>query len=199
MFATGLIQRFAWASVITSMMFMAGPAPAQQEQAPGEVQLLTANDADKDSGVWVDGEYVGYLKDFWGNKKILLPAGQHEISVRKGGYKTFTRKIQVESGKPLLVPVTLELDLSTQYPVGDTAELKINASPRRAAVSIDGVYVGYAGDIGGRFKSLIVTPGKRHVRIEMQGYRTFDTDIELVAGQKAEVRTALVQLPGRGP
>jgi len=199
MFATGLIQRFAWASVIASLMLVASPAPAQQEQAPGEVRPLTSNDADKDSGVWVDGEYLGYLKDFWGNKKILLPAGEHEISVRKAGYKTFTSKIQVESGKPLLVPVTLELDLRTQYPTGDTAELKINASPRRAAVLIDGVYVGYASDIGGRFKSLIVTPGKRHIRIEMQGYRTFETDIELVAGQKAEIRTALVREPGPGP
>ena len=199
MFAAGVVQRFAWALVVAALMLVASPAPAQQEEAVGEVQLVTYNDSDKDSGVWVDGEYVGYLKDFWGNKKILLPAGEHEISVRKAGYKTFAGKVQVESGKPLLVPVMLELDLRTQYPTGETADLKIYASPRRAAVLIDGVYVGYASDIGGRFKSLIVTPGKRHVRIEMQGYRTFETDVELVAGQKAEVRTVLVRLPGRGP
>ena len=193
MFATGLIQRLAWASVLAAFILVAIPAPAQQEDAPGEVQLVTYNDSDKNSGVWIDGEYAGYLQNFWGNRKILLPAGEHEISVRKGGYKTFTTKIQVESGKPLLVPVMLELDLTTQYPTGQTADLKIIASPRQAAVLIDGVYVGYAGDIGGRFKSLIVTPGKRHVRIEMQGYRTFETDIELVAGQKAELRTTLVK------
>ena len=199
MFAARLVRRLAWVSLLGSLILAARPAPAQQEQALEEVQLLAANDADKDSGVWVDGEYLGQLKDFWGNKKILVPAGEHEISVRKAGYKTFSSKVRVESGKPLLVLLTLELDLSTQYPVGATAELKINASPRRAAVLIDGVYVGYAGDIGGRFKSLIVTPGKRHIRIEMQGYRTFETDIELVTGQKAAIRTALVRLAGRGP
>jgi hypothetical protein len=175
-------------------MLAAGSAVAQQQEALGEVQLVTYNDSDKNSGVWIDGQYAGYLQNFWGNRKIMLPAGEHEITVRKGGYRTFTTKIQVEPGKPpLLVPVMLELDVTTQYPTGATADLKIYASPGRAAVLIDDVYVGYASDIGGRFKSLIVTPGRRHVRIEMPGYRTFETDIDLAPGQKAELRTALVK------
>jgi hypothetical protein len=193
MFVTPAIRRFFWAALAAALMLLAGPAAAQQQEALGEVQLVTYNDSDKNSGVWIDGQYAGYLQNFWGNRKIMLPAGEHEITVRKGGYKTFTTKIQVQPGAPTLVPVMLELDVTTQYPTGATADLKILASPGRAAVLIDGVYVGYASDIGGRFKSLIVTPGKRHVRIEMPGYRTFETDIDLVAGQKAEIRTALVR------
>jgi hypothetical protein len=175
------------------LAFLTAPALAQQQSDLGEVRLTTFNDSDKESGVWVDGEYVGYLKDFWGNRKLMLPAGEHEISVRKGGYKIFTTKVRVAAGQPVVVPVLLELDVTTQYPVGATATLKVFVNPGRAAVSIDGVFVGYASDIGGRFKSLILTPGKRHVRIELQGYRTFETDLDLAPGQTAEVRTALVK------
>jgi hypothetical protein len=45
-----------------------------------------ATKVEKDSGVWVDGDYVGFLKELHGNKKVLLLPGEHEISVRQSGY-----------------------------------------------------------------------------------------------------------------
>lgn len=183
----------ACALIGASLLLVAAPAPAQQDAAPGELQILTSHDTEKDSGVWVDGEYLGYLRDFWGNKKIMLQPGEHEVSVRKLGYKNFTQTIQVETAKLQLLPIMLELDFSTQYPVENTATLRVNASPGQAAVLIDGAYVGYASQVGGPFKSLIVNSGRRRVRIEMQGYRSFETEIDLVAGGNSEVRTALVK------
>ena len=45
-------------------MVAARPAPAQQtarqDDAPGELQILTSHETEKDSGVWIDGEYVGF-------------------------------------------------------------------------------------------------------------------------------------------
>jgi hypothetical protein len=193
--ATRLMRCLLCALLGASLLLAAPPAPAQQaaqqNDASGELQILTSHDTEKDSGVWIDGEYVGYLRDFWGNKKILLPAGEHEVSVRKFGYKDFTQKIKAETAQALLLPIMLELDVSTQYPTENTATLKITANPPEAAVLIDGAYVGYASQVSGLFKSLTVTAGRRRVRVEMQGYRTFETEVELPAGRAYEIRTAL--------
>jgi hypothetical protein len=57
----------------------------------GEIELLAASKVEKTSGVWIDGQYLGYLKELKGSKKILLLPGEHEV-VRQGGYKDFTQK-----------------------------------------------------------------------------------------------------------
>jgi hypothetical protein len=166
------------------------PLAAQQVDDPGELQIVTSHETEKDSGVWVDGEYIGYLRDFWGNKKILLPPGEHQISIRKFGYQDFTQKVQIDPGKIQLLPINLQLDVNAQYPTQNTVSLRINATPQEAAVLIDGAYVGYVRQIG---RSLIVRAGRRKVRIEMQGYRPYETEIELTAGRSAEVRASLAK------
>jgi hypothetical protein len=72
---------------------------AQQDDTRGELQIVTSSETEKDSGVWVDSEYIGYLRDFWGNKKILLDPGEHEITIRKFGYKPFTQKVRIDTGQ----------------------------------------------------------------------------------------------------
>jgi hypothetical protein len=44
------------------------------------------------SGVWIDGQYVGYLRELKGSKKILLLPGEHEITIRQGGYVDFVQR-----------------------------------------------------------------------------------------------------------
>jgi PEGA domain len=172
---------------------LAPPIRAQQADDPGELQIVTSSETEKDSGVWVDAEYIGYLRDFWGNKKIMLAPGEHEISLRKFGYKNFTQKIQMESGKTQFLPIMMEIDVNAQYPTQDTANLRINVSPPEAAVMVDDAYVGYASQISGLFKSLTVRAGNRNIRIEMQGYSPYETNVALTAGQTYEVRAALTK------
>jgi len=62
----------------------------------GEIQLEGATKVEKTSGVWVDGQYLGYLRELKGSKKILLLPGEHEISVRQNGYEDFTRKLTLQ-------------------------------------------------------------------------------------------------------
>src|SRR5207247_474216 len=45
----------------------------------GELELVGATKVEKTSGVWVDGQYLGYLKELKGSKKILLCPGSHEL------------------------------------------------------------------------------------------------------------------------
>jgi hypothetical protein len=73
----------------------------------GEVQLEGAGKVAKDSGVWVDGQYLGYLKELKRTKKILLLPGAHQIEVRQAGYRDFSEQVTVTPGDKQVVRVTM--------------------------------------------------------------------------------------------
>ncbi len=158
----------------------------------GEVELVGATKVEKTSGVWVDGQYLGYLNELKGSKKILLLPGEHEISVRQAGYIDFTRRVTVRPGEKLSLDVKMEKDTRVLMP-RVTAEIKLDVKPERAAVLVDGVFLGHVAEFNGLGKGLLVAPGKRHVTITLPGYQTFDTDIDLVANQKFMLKTDLVK------
>jgi hypothetical protein len=158
----------------------------------GQVDLVGATKVEDTAGVWIDGQYVGYLGELKGSKKILLLPGEHEIIVRQGGYLDFVQKVQVRAGETQTVDVKLEKDTRIQFP-HITAEIKLKVNPDRAAVFVDGVFVGHVAEFGGMGRALLVAPGRRKVTISLPGYQTFETDIELVANQKSTVKTDLVK------
>jgi hypothetical protein len=156
----------------------------------GEVVFEGATSLEQDSGVWVDGQYVGYLKELNGSKKVLLLPGKHEISVRHDGYKDFTQEVDLQPAEKHIVAVSLEKDLRFQMPA-TTAEIKLSVDPDRAAVFVDGLLVGHAGELGGVGKSLLVAPGHRKITISLPGYRTFETEVDLAPHQKFDLKTKL--------
>ena len=127
----------------------------------GEIQLLGATKVERTSGVWVDGQYLGYLQELKGSKKILLLPGEHEIVVRQGGYLDFAQKIGIQPGEKKIISVTMERDSRVQMPQV-TAEIKLDANPNRAAVFVDGVFVGHVAEFGGIGRALLVTPEDHH-------------------------------------
>lgn len=158
----------------------------------GELQFEGATKVERDSGVWIDGQYVGYLKELKGDKKVMLLPGEHEISVRQAGYEDFVRKVVVEPGQKHTLRVAMQKSSAWQYPAV-TATLKLTVQPDRAAVFLDEKYVGHVGEFGGKFHSMLITPGKHRIKIELPGYRTFETEVNLLAGQRSEVKTELVK------
>ena len=161
----------------------------------GEIQLLGATKVERTSGVWVDGQYLGYLQELKGSKKILLLPGEHEIVVRQGGYLDFAQKIGIQPGEKKIISVTMERDSRIQMPQV-TAEIKLDVNPNRAAVFVDGVFIGHVAEFGGIGRALLVTPGKRRIIIKLPGYQSFETDIDLVANQKSTLKTELVKIGG---
>jgi hypothetical protein len=158
----------------------------------GQIDLVASGKAAKTSGVWVDGQYIGYLSELKGSKKLLLLPGEHEITVRQGGYLDFVRHVSVRGGETQSVDVKMEKDARVQLPQV-TSEIKLDVNPNRAAVFVDGVFVGHVAEFGGVGRALLVTPGKRRIRISLPGYQTFETDIDMVANQKSTVKTDLVK------
>jgi hypothetical protein len=165
---------------------------AQDNKVMGTLSFDGDTQLDRDSGVWVDGDYVGYVKEFRGKKSLPLLPGKHHVVVKQKGYEDLTRDIVVEPGQIQNIEVSMHLLPGATTP-DVTAELKISVQPKRAAVFLDGSYVGHASELGGRFHSLLVSPGKHKIKIELPGYRTFETDVDVLAGQKSEVKTELVK------
>jgi hypothetical protein len=158
----------------------------------GELQLEAATKVEKTSGVWIDGQYLGYLEELKGSKKILLLPGDHKISVRQNGYQDFTQNVVLHPGEKQLVTVKMVKDTRFVMPAV-TAEIKISVNPDRAAVFLDGLYVGHAAEFGGVAKSLIVAPGHRKITISLPGYETFSTEVDLAPKQKFEIKTDLLK------
>jgi hypothetical protein len=157
----------------------------------GEVELVGASKVEKTSGVWVDGQYVGYLNELKGSKKLLLLPGEHDITVRQAGYLDSTHKVAVRAGEKQTIEVKMEKDTRVQFPQV-TAEIKLDVKPNRAAVFVDGVFLGHVAEFNGIGKALLVAPGKRRVKLTLPGYQTFETDIDLVANQKSTIKTEMV-------
>jgi hypothetical protein len=184
--------RLAAVLVAGFCLFFAMARAAAQNQIMGEVQFSGATKVERDSGVWVDAQYVGYLKELKGKKKILLLPGTHQITVRQSGYDDFTHEIVVEPGQTQTLEVAMKLSPRASAP-DVTATLKLRVQPDRAAVFLDDKFVGHAGEFGGAFRSMLISPGKHRIKVELPGYRTFETEVNLLAGQKSEVKTELVK------
>jgi hypothetical protein len=158
----------------------------------GQLDFQGASKVERSSGVWIDGQYVGYLGELKGSKKILLMPGDHDLAVRQAGYRDFTEKLTVEPKQLLLVPVRMQKASDESWPKV-TAQLKVDVQPERAAVFVDGRFLGHAGELGGAFHSMLLSPGMHRIKVELPGYQTFETDVTLVAGQKSEVKTSLAK------
>lgn len=155
----------------------------------GELQLEGASKVEKTSGVWIDGQYLGYLEELKGSKKILLLPGDHKITVRQNGYLDFTQDVVLHPGEKQLLNVKMVKDTRFVMPAV-TAEVKISVNPDRAAVFLDGLYVGHAAEFGG---GLVVAPGHRKIAISLPGYQTFSTEVDLAPKQKFEIKTDLLK------
>jgi len=183
-----IVSVLVWAAVL----FGAARPVYAQNQVMGELELDGKTKVERDSGVWIDGSYVGYLKELKGAKKVMLLPGAHEVIVRQSGYTDYVEKIVVEPGQKRLVSVSLHLAPRASVP-DITATLKLNIKPDRAAVFLDEKYVGHASEFGGKFRSMKISPGKHRVRVELPGYRTFDSTVDLLADQETEVKTELIK------
>jgi PEGA domain-containing protein len=163
----------------------------QQGPTTGEVRFTADNQDQRDAGVWIDGKYAGYVKELKGNRKVLLPPGEHEFLFRQAGYQDFTKKIVVEADQVQTIAVVLEENPKLTYPGSNAAELRLDIRPKRAAVFMDDGFMGHGGDFGGRFHSMLVSPGKHHLKVSLNGYKTYETEIDAVAGNKSEMKIVL--------
>lgn len=172
-------------------LLLARPMYAGNE-VMGELMFEGKSKVEKSSGVWVDGQYIGYLKELKGSKKVLLLPGEHTVTVRQDGYRDFVQKVNLQPGEKFVVNVAMERGPTGAMPAV-TSTLKISVNPSRAAVFLDGLYVGHVGEFEGAGRGMLVAPGPHKIKISLPGYQTFESEISPLPNQKVEVKTDLMK------
>ena len=181
-------------SIIIAISFclgLVGPSRAENNVLC-ELSFVAHNKTERTAGVWVDGQYVGYVKELSGGNKIVLLPGKHEIVVRQPWYKDYVEQAVLEPGELHTIELSLSKDGRTP-PKDATGELKIAATPQRAAVFVDQQFIGHAEEFDGHGNAMLLTPGPHHVRIALPGYLPFETTVSLNPYQKLQIKTELVR------
>jgi hypothetical protein len=181
----------SWILLVVCILLLS-PEMYAGNDVMGEVRFEGRSNVEKTSGVWVDEQYVGYLKELKGSKKVLLLPGEHAITVRQDGYQDFNDRVVVQPGEKQVVRVAMTKAATGPLPAV-TALVKIEVNPSRAAVFLDGLFVGHVGEFEGVGRGMRVAPGAHQIRIALPGYQTFETEINPVADQKVEIKTELAK------
>ena len=178
--------------VLPLMVILLVGVVCAEDRVQSELRFAAHSNDEKTAGVWVDGQYVGFVKELEGDKKLKLLPGKHEIVIRQAWYNEFVKQVVLEPGQTYDINVVLVK--SAQLPTKDaTGELKISATPSRAAVFVDGQYAGHVDEFDGVGKAMLLTPGQHRLRIALPGYLPFDTMVDLRPQQKLKIQTDLVK------
>jgi PEGA domain len=173
--------------------FLFENAAYSQDQIMGKVRFFPSSKDIKRSGVWIDGQYVGFLGELKGANRLRLLPGDHDIKIRQAGYADLNRKVVIEPRTTLDFTVNMDKDPRFYYPDGKTGCLvRFAVVPGRAAVFMDDYYIGTVEQYYGIRNAMLVVPGKHRFKIALAGYKTFETDVDLAPGQKFELRTELM-------
>ena len=110
-----------------------------------------------------------------------LPAGKYRAELSKPGYAGSTAEWEIRSGRPEVVNVDLDSNMST---------LAITSSPSRARVIVEGTEVGETP------LELERPEGKYVIRLERAGCNPEERSVRLDKGRKGRLHVKLGQKPG---
>jgi hypothetical protein len=180
----------SWVLLLSVFCILPSGAARAGNDILGEIRLIPGGKIEKLAGVWVDGQYVGYIGEMKGSKKLLLMPGDHQLDFRYSGFRESSQRVLIEPGKKL--DVRVRLDKETDIQISQvTSEIKLDVRPSRAAVFLNGGYVGHVDEFNGPGQWMVVPSGPYDLRITLPGYLSFETQITVRPGQKLEVKTDL--------
>ena len=179
--------------VFAAGLLALAPIASAANEVLGELLLRPATAAEKRAGVWIDGQYLGYLKELKGKRKVLLLPGEHTLELTLAGYEKVQTSVLVEPGEKKTYKVKMVPDPNAVYAhKSETGQVQISIKPDRAAVFVNGHYAGHVDAYNGR-SGLRVTAGKHKFKIALPGYQPFETELSVRAGQHYRIETDLVR------
>lgn len=178
-------------NVFGLMMIVAAGVVHAQGALLGEVELKAASKVDRNAGVWLDGQYVGFVRDLRGRDRLVLVPGDHELLFKLVGYEDQKLSITVEPGQDAEYHVSMGPKPDLTYPSRDsTARVRIDVEPDDAAVFVNDAFIGHVGRFDGR-RGMRMEPGTYRFVIALPGYETFQAEMTVRANQTYEVKTEL--------
>lgn len=134
--------------------------------------------------VYVDGEAMGRTPVL---AAMSVGAGRHAMELRRRGYVTGRRELELREGATAEVALDLEEDASA--PASDRGRLIVAASEPEAEVTVDGLRRGVPR------APLALPLGPHRLRVERAGFEPVERDIELPGGGDLTVRVTLRPTP----
>ncbi len=157
----------------------------------GEVQFEAASRVERDAGVWLDDQYIGFVRNLRGRGKLVLVPGEHQLVFKLIGYEELAKTIVVEPGDHTRYRVAMRRAADFDLPErAETARLRLAIKPTEAAVFVDDVYVGHVNRFSGR-DGMRLAAGTYRFTIALPGYQAFETELRLLAGQTYRIKTDL--------
>jgi hypothetical protein len=157
----------------------------------GEIEIEAASKIERDAGVWVDGQYVGFVKNLNGSDRLVLIPGEHRLHFKLIGYEDVEKTMIVEPGRKARYRISMAQAADLRYPDKDeTGKIKISVEPADAAVFVNDRYVGHVDRFDGR-KGMRLAPGTYRIKIALPGYQPFETQLTVRAQQSYELKTKL--------
>lgn len=176
--------------VAIAAWFVTGAAMAANP-LQGEVELKAAGRVEQNAGLWLDGQYMGFVKDLEGTGKLVLVPGEHQLVFKLIGYNDLTSSIVVEPGSRKQYRVAMLPNPNAIYPdESNTAQLRISVKPAEAALFVNDSYVGHIDRFDGR-RGMRLSAGTHRLTIALPGYEAFNTEITVRAGQTYEIKAEL--------
>jgi eukaryotic-like serine/threonine-protein kinase len=156
---------------------------------PGTVQLTTHP---AEAVVTIDGRQVGSISPFVITG--VSPNETHVIEVKKPGYRAWSQQVQVQPGKSLQFPITLQPEGSEAQAVGSvgtaqTGSFSIETSPPGATVLLDGQQL--SGVTPLRVGNLL--PRGYDLKLKLEGFREHATRVEVKAAVDRSLPRVLLE------
>lgn len=158
-----------------------------------EVEIDAAGRAERNAGVWVDGQYVGHVHQLRGKSRLALLPGRHELLFKLVGYEDVKRDVTLEPGERYTFRLSMQERAALEFPTKEqTASLVLDVDPKDAAVFVNDRYAGHVDRFDGG-SGMRLRAGTYRLKITLPGYRPFETQITLAPSQRYEIRTTLAK------
>jgi hypothetical protein len=103
-----------WLMGMVTLVILAGcasaPLPSAMTSYQGQEGGLQFLVSPADADIYVDADYKGKAEVFTGPNALWLERGLHAIEVRRDGYLTFFRQIQISHGLVEVLIFSLQVD-----------------------------------------------------------------------------------------
>jgi hypothetical protein len=146
----------------------------------GQTGKLKTKIQPPEAAVWVDGKYMGHADEFNGpGQTLALPAGEHEVKISLVYYQDHKTKVTIESNQTTVIKQQLRPS-DEKRPNPPFAKAKLRCKPTaHAAVIVNGRFIGHCDEMNGPGQLLLLWPGTHTVEVQLNGYRTFKTSVEV--------------------
>jgi hypothetical protein len=178
-------------ALVLGMFWLIPAAAVSQNRVMGQLRFDAQGWTNQMAGVWLDGQYVGYVKELHGNRTVFLLPGKHSVQVREAGYREITDNLVISPGQVDNIGVELQRQAGIHYSA-TPAVVETYVNPGRAAVFVDGMYAGHADEFDGGGNELLLQPGQHKIDIALPGYKPFTTEVSLLPNQLFKFQVKLV-------